>query len=66
MSGRSWRIFDALSARLNKSPVLSNAIENATERAHVQMINIQNIATKKYDTIVKVDNFIHSLFNWTI
>ncbi|XP_034946019.1 uncharacterized protein [Chelonus insularis] len=36
--------------------MLTNAIEAATERAQVQFSNIQNVATKKYDTIVKQIN----------
>ncbi|XP_008559975.1 uncharacterized protein LOC103580111 [Microplitis demolitor] len=56
MSSRSKKLIEIVTSRFNKSPVLTNAIESATERAHVQLTHFQNIASKKYDTIVKQVN----------
>ncbi|KAK0167614.1 hypothetical protein PV327_004988 [Microctonus hyperodae] len=53
MSSKSWKILESLTSRINKSPILSGAIESAAGHAQVHITNIQNIATKKYDTIVK-------------
>lgn len=50
MSGQSRKIFGALTARIHKSPRIVDAIENASEKAHT----LQNVATEKYNTLVKV------------
>lgn len=64
MSSKSWKILESLTSRINKSPMLSSAIESAAGHAQVQITNIQNIATKKYDTIVKV--YIHIIVTFNL
>ncbi|KAH0550543.1 uncharacterized protein LOC123261081 [Cotesia glomerata] len=56
MTSRSKKLLDVITSRFYKSPVLTSAIESATERAHMQLTNFQNIANKKYDTIIKQVN----------
>ncbi|XP_043286291.1 uncharacterized protein [Venturia canescens] len=59
MSGQSRKFLQGIAARISKSPMVysaSTAIENASTKAQGQLTNLQNIATKKYDTIVKQVN----------
>ncbi|XP_015122362.1 uncharacterized protein LOC107044832 [Diachasma alloeum] len=49
MSGQSRRLFEALTSRINRSPLLTSVVEGAAEKAH----NLQSKATEKYDTLVK-------------
>ncbi|XP_063991419.1 mitochondrial potassium channel-like [Diachasmimorpha longicaudata] len=49
MSGQSRKLFEALTSRINRSPLLTSVVEGAAEKAH----HLQNKATEKYDTLVK-------------
>ncbi|XP_011308755.1 uncharacterized protein [Fopius arisanus] len=49
MSGQSRKLLDALTSRINRSPLLTSVVEGATEKAQ----HLQNKATEKYDTLVK-------------
>ncbi|XP_012286769.1 uncharacterized protein LOC105703175 [Orussus abietinus] len=56
MAAQSRKILNAITKRINKSPLFNNAtsaIGNATERAQEKLTTMQSIACKKYDTIVK-------------
>lgn len=53
MSRQPRKIIGALTAKIHKSSRIVDAIENASEKAQ----NFQNVASEKYNTLVKV-NFV--------
>lgn len=67
MTGNSRRVLKSLTDQINKSSLLYNAstaIGNATERAQEKFSNIQNVASEKYTSIIKVyiSKFVFEIF----
>ena len=71
MANNSRRFLRLITERFNNSPFLNNAstaIGSASEKAHEKLTNIQNVASEKYENIVKVFCILYvdvfSIFNY--